>query len=293
MMRDCQRLMTLNRTMKSIFRWGFQRALINHSGANLFFGGRGDTVTQRFPNDACTGHTIINLQVARLVPESLNQASHSLQQDFLRMTSQTSTIYAELLSNIRQISVTVSLLTSVDSSTKAEISPDGRQLSVTHHGHTEHVTLPAQTSAIGSLPVAQIGCSSLSWRLPVSPTEARPSRFSLESQALPWTSVDITTGSSVACRSCGSEFVAQSIINTWKDLPSENWAEMMEFWHCHKPHDHDHQDPESLATKGYGANHAISAQQGVGFVDLTSFLFSESDCRGLQVSINPAALICP
>ncbi|KAG4265766.1 hypothetical protein FPRO06_01046 [Fusarium proliferatum] len=44
-------------------------------------------------------------------------------------------------------------------------------------------------------------------------------------------------------------------------------------------------DPESLATKGYGANHAISAQQGVGFVDLTSFLFSESDCRGLQQSI--------
>ncbi|KAF5682686.1 hypothetical protein FCIRC_4865 [Fusarium circinatum] len=87
-----------------------------------------------------------------------------------------------------------------------------------------------------------------------------------------------------ACRSCGSEFVAQNIINTWKDLPSENWAEMMEFWHCHKPHDHDHQDPESLATKGYGANHAISAQQGVGFVDLTSFLFSESDCRGLQYS---------
>ncbi|KAF5981955.1 hypothetical protein FCOIX_3968 [Fusarium coicis] len=42
-------------------------------------------------------------------------------------------------------------------------------------------------------------------------------------------------------------------------------------------------DSESLATKGYGANHAISAQRGVGFVDLTSFLFSESDCRGLQL----------
>ncbi|KAF4989583.1 hypothetical protein FGRMN_9045 [Fusarium graminum] len=67
-------------------------------------------------------------------------------------------------------------------------------------------------------------------------------------------------------------------------LPSENWAEMMEFWHCHKPHDHEHQDPESLASKGYGANHAISAQQGTGFVDLTSFLFSEPDCRGLKYS---------
>jgi hypothetical protein len=62
---------------------------------------------------------------------------------------------------------------------------------------------------------------------------------------------------------------------------------MMEFWHCHKPHDHEHQDPESLASKGYGANHAISAQKGTGFVDLTSFLFSESDCQGLKVSIDP------
>ncbi|KAF5022241.1 hypothetical protein F66182_5714 [Fusarium sp. NRRL 66182] len=83
---------------------------------------------------------------------------------------------------------------------------------------------------------------------------------------------------------CGNEFVAQNTINTWKDLPSENWAEMMEFWHCHKPHDHQHQDSESLATKGYGANHAISAQQGTGFVDLTSFLFQESDCSGLKYS---------
>ncbi|KAJ4308748.1 hypothetical protein N0V84_011915 [Fusarium piperis] len=58
----------------------------------------------------------------------------------------------------------------------------------------------------------------------------------------------------------------------------------MEFWHCHKPHDHNQQDPESLASKGYGANHAISVQSGIGFVDLTSFLFSESDCKGVKYS---------
>ncbi|WXC55152.1 hypothetical protein SNK03_001123 [Fusarium graminearum] len=193
-------------------------------------------------------------------------------------------IYAELLSNIRQISVVASLSAPANPSTKAGISNGGRQLNVTHQGHMESITLPAQTSVAGLLPVAQTGRPSLSWRLPVSPAEAKPAQFSLENQALPWTSVDIKMGSPVGCRGCGSEFVSQGAINEWKDLPSENWAEMMEFWHCHKPHDHEHQDSESLATKGYGANSAISAQQGVGFVDLTSFLFTESDCRGLKYS---------
>lgn len=87
--------------------------------------------------------------------------------------------------------------------------------------------------------------------------------------------------------------MSKNTIKAWKDLPSENWAEMMEFWHCHKPHDHDQRDPESLASKGYGANNAISAQPGIGFVDLTSFLFAESDCDGLKVSLITIATIFP
>jgi hypothetical protein len=79
----------------------------------------------------------------------------------------------------------------------------------------------------------------------------------------------------------------------WKDLPSENWAEMMEFWHCHKPdhkHGEDHgdasgkADEKTLAARGYGASSVISAQEGVGFVDLTTLLFTESDCQHLTVS---------
>jgi hypothetical protein len=74
-------------------------------------------------------------------------------------------------------------------------------------------------------------------------------------------------------------------LKTWKDLPSENWAEMMEFWHCHKPHDHDAKDEDSLGKKGYGASSAIAAQPSVGLVDQTSFLVSEVDCTGLLVSL--------
>lgn len=193
-------------------------------------------------------------------------------------------IYAELLSNIRQVSVVVSLSSPVDASTKAEVSQHGRQLQVAHQGHIESISLPAQVVAPEALPIPRQGVLDLSWRLPVAPSEARPAHISLENQALPWTSVDIEAGSRIACRHCDGEFVSKDTIEAWKDLPSENWAEMMEFWHCHKPHDDNQHDAESLASKGYGANSAISAQAGVGFVDLTSFLFSESNCSGLAVS---------
>ncbi|KPM43831.1 hypothetical protein AK830_g2713 [Neonectria ditissima] len=193
-------------------------------------------------------------------------------------------IYAELLFNIRQVSVVVALSSPVDASTKAEISEHGRQVQVVHQGQTETVTLPVQVVPLAALPILKQGILDLSWRLPVSPSEARPANFSLENQALPWTSVDIKPGSRIGCRKCGGEFVSKDAIKAWKDLPSENWAEMMEFWHCHKPHDDTQQDEVSLASKGYGANSAISAQQGIGFVDLTSFLFSESNCNGLAYS---------
>ncbi|KAH6898694.1 ubiquitin-conjugating enzyme E2-binding protein [Thelonectria olida] len=193
-------------------------------------------------------------------------------------------IYAEYLSNIRQISVVVSLPTHPDALTKADVVQDGRQLQVVHQGNAESITLPAQVVAPPVLPIPTRGGQDLSWRLPVSPSEPRPSPFSLENQALPWTSTDIKVGSPISCRKCDKEFVSKDTVNSWKDLPSENWAEMMEFWHCHKPHDHEQQDLESLANKGYGANNAISAQPGVGFVDLTSFLFTESDCSGLAYS---------
>jgi hypothetical protein len=114
---------------------------------------------------------------------------------------------------------------------------------------------------------------------------AKTSSFSLENQALPWNAVDMQAGSAIRCRKCDHAIVKEGVIGTWKDLPSENWAEMMEFWHCHKPHDHGSTDDEHLTKRGYGASNAISAQPGVGFVDITSFMFAESDCNSLSVRI--------
>ena len=194
-------------------------------------------------------------------------------------------IYAELLSNIRQVSIAVNLPTPSDSSTRAEIQDNGRFIYVHHQGCSQTLGLPAQVAVSSSLPVPGQAAVDLTWRLTVSPTDATVSRSSAEQQPVPWDSTDLAVGSEVSCRKCGLNFIPQGKLTAWLDLPSENWAEMMEFWHCHKPHDHHHGDDiETLASKGYGASNVISARSNTGLVDIASLMFSESDCQGLKVS---------
>jgi ubiquitin-protein ligase E3 D len=199
-------------------------------------------------------------------------------------------IYAELLSNIRQVSVVATLPASSTgkpqtSSTTAEVSADGTRIRVHHGGQSKDLVLPGTVKSPSALPVRPGNNSYLSWRLQLAGEAlGRPLPFSLENQEVPWESANLIAGSSVSCRKCAALIVPESRIRAWKDLPSENWAEMMEFWHCHKPTDHDHKDGENLARRGYGANSSISAQSTIGFVDLTSFSFAKADCSGLVVS---------
>ncbi|KAK8213420.1 hypothetical protein M8818_002719 [Zalaria obscura] len=86
------------------------------------------------------------------------------------------------------------------------------------------------------------------------------------------------------CRSCRSVIVQRGSIIQWKDLPSEGWAEMMDFWHCHKPDDHGQEGHyhASIGTKGYAAAGRLVAKPGVGFVDVLSFLLAETDCTEVK-----------
>lgn len=203
-------------------------------------------------------------------------------------------IYVELLSNIRQVSVAVSLGSSSDATTRAQVVKNGLAIQVHHQGQTQSLDLPSHVEAAApALPIPQAPSWRLNWRLPLSPGVPRSGLFSLETQAIPWESKDLDAGSGIRCRKCDHAVIGRDSIASWRDLPSENWAEMMEFWHCHKPHDEDHEhshpdkgtDADSLAKRGYGASNIISAKPGVGFVDLVSFMFSESDCNGLLVSV--------
>ena len=201
-------------------------------------------------------------------------------------------LYAELLANIRQISLAASLSSPSDASTQVSISADCRTVELKHRDVSHRLTLPAK-AALGStlLPIngKQNGSTTLSWRLPLDASSLSPPH---SDDHMPWSATDLDPSSGVRCRQCGTDAVSPGTVKAWKDLPSENWAEMMEFWHCHKPdHHHGHEaesgkaDEKSLAARGYGASSTISAQQGIGFVDLITLLFAEPDCQSLTVSL--------
>lgn len=204
-------------------------------------------------------------------------------------------IYAELLSNIRQISVIASLDTPCDAATNAELASQGQRVLLTHAGETTSLPLPGRVAANARLQKPALGSRELSWRLPLAEAPAPSESERLQDNEAPWSAEQLGESRGFACRNCNTTVLKEGVIDTWKDLPSENWAEMMEFWHCHKPdvpeHEQNHESngasgqsqADSNANRGYGANTKFVARPGTAFIDSTTFLLFESDCSGLQV----------
>jgi hypothetical protein len=225
------------------------------------------------------------------------------------MATPSISIYAELLSNIRQVSLAVSLDSPVSQSTAITVAHvhDSSLVQVCHAGESARLALPERIACPEGyrLPPGRqsAGGRSLTWRLlVVDDGETTARRGEVGAGGVPWEARELVSGGKVLCRKCEACLVKRGAVKEWKDLPAEGWAEMMEFWHCHKPgdeHHHHHSgadegedgalstkaDGESLASRGYGAASTITARKGVGFVDLTTFLFSEDDCEGIVVSL--------
>lgn len=206
-------------------------------------------------------------------------------------------LYAEYLANIGRISVMAELRTKSSSSTTAYISADGLSMNVCHENVATTITLPARTQPAARLPLSQ-GKIELSWRLPLADEVPRQSAVDLSDSAkAPWSASGIRPGAEICCRSCDCVIVA-GCVKIWKDLPSENWAEMMDFWHCHKPdnnHDHDHNskheaNQDLTAKKGYGAGKRFKSERGCGFVDLTYLQINPEDCTSINVSVHPSII---
>lgn len=211
-----------------------------------------------------------------------------------------SLVYAELLSNIKQVSILASLTSPCDVNTKVKLLDDGQKLTLIHCGQVQVFSLPHKVYPNFNFQVSsKIGSQELSWRLPLidqSLNQARQDTFCSE---VPWSAKALESRTELRCRSCNEVIVKEGKIYSWKDLPSENWAEMMDFWHCHKPDDvqshhvlgddctGSQENPTSIHMKmterGYGANNSISAQHGVGFVDISTFLITEEDCVNIKV----------
>lgn len=215
-------------------------------------------------------------------------------------------IYAEFLPRLGRISVVIHLPTQSTHKTKVLLAKDGLHLIVDHEGTSTKLRLPAKTRIAGEHLPGEVkpGLDKMSWRLCPTPEEAQAAT-QVAAVAVPWSAADLKPRLRVACRKCDEPIISQETIEAFKDLPSENWAEMMEFWHCHKPTDaygagvdaaadvQNKASEDQLASRGYGANSIISSQEGVGLVDLMTILFSQSDCNCLLVSIfQPQLLTC-
>lgn len=194
-------------------------------------------------------------------------------------------LYAELLLNIQQVTVFASLPSIANGSTKLDLSADRRHLSVLHDGVSATLELPCQVAEIDcSLPTT--GLRELSFRLPVAgDIEARTGPGDQDEDVTIWPASVLNPETELACQSC-KESIVKHTVSTWRDLPSENWAEMMDFWHCHKPDVNGAVKVTSDASvKGYAACNTLEPRPGAAFVDTMHFRLASSDCTGIEVGL--------
>lgn len=192
-------------------------------------------------------------------------------------------LYAELLSNIRAVTLVASLETVHNEETRIEISQDGETISVSHEGQTANLSLPTQITGGGTVAATLPPTPSKDITLRLQLEEKEPGLLKLHGSSenvVPW-SAEKVTGATIMCAKCNAELVKADGIKEWKDLPREDWAEMMDFWHCHKPHEHDSNNSHG---KRYAAQERLRAQRDVGLVGLTYFLLSPSDVKDTTVS---------
>jgi hypothetical protein len=203
-------------------------------------------------------------------------------------------LYAELLLHIRTITLFASLRSHHSRETKARLDADGNLITVSHEGYKATIRLPIQVEGKGDAALelpAQPPSKELTLRLQMEEQEGSDMlglmAESRKANIVPWDGVSLSKaeGVEIRCKNCEGVVLKRETVKEWKDLPNENWAEMMDFWHCHKPdehhlHDHTHEVGEQ---KGYAAGNRLKAALGTGFVDLTSFLFKEEDCEGAKV----------
>ncbi|KAF9633706.1 hypothetical protein BFW01_g4600 [Lasiodiplodia theobromae] len=230
-------------------------------------------------------------------------------------------LYAELLLHIRTVTFFASLRTDHTEQTRAELSADGESITLTHEGERASIRLPTRVVGGGSaaLTLPASPAKELSLRLQLkerSPGGLLKGGAGGGENVVPWDAGRLAECGRVECRGCGREVVkvgksgddgAEEVevkvkadeaapseergrgVKKWMDLPNENWAEMMDFWHCHKPHEHHlsghtHTRDGVGKEKGYAASNRIMAKKGVGYVDLAYLLLTEEDCLGVQPS---------
>jgi len=192
-------------------------------------------------------------------------------------------IYAELLFHVRSVTVLAILPSDSSQDTHVFLLPTGKSICLKHAGQSKEIDLPCTVINHANINVPQLPQRELSFRLtPTGDLGSPGDPCSQPAVSVSWPATELLPNTRISCQNC--QHVLLKSIATWKDLPSGNWADMMDFWHCHKP-----TIPESLnktegSTKGYAAANTLRPSEGIGFVGTSEVLLDRDDCIGMSVS---------
>jgi ubiquitin-protein ligase E3 D len=196
-------------------------------------------------------------------------------------------LYAEVLANIRQANFYASLETHKNEHTTITIASDKKTITVSHDGETASVYLPTEIGGSAEVNIPIDRGKEISVRLELADIMTLPSVQDVISSEGPWSAKDLSPTSQIQCRACHTQLLTNEVPMGFKDLPSDHWAEMMDLWHCHKPHDaeqnHSKDVEKAAKAKGYSSSNRLKATRGVVFVDAASFLIAEQSCRDIEV----------
>ncbi len=190
-------------------------------------------------------------------------------------------LYAELLINIRQVTIFAILPSSCNENTRIGLDASHNILHLTHDNEESSITLPCPVvinNATLNLPLTPV--TELSFRLGAALQLTSKAEVN-NAYSIPWPASKLSSETNVACQSCGNQLITN--VTDWKDLPSGGWADMMDFWHCHKPTTENGNYDTAGSTKGYAASNVLGPTPGVGLVDTSHFLLAETDCIGIRV----------
>lgn len=194
-------------------------------------------------------------------------------------------VYAELLLHIRQLTLYASLSENKDKGTQVLLSSDKKVITAVYGDETASIYLPTQIKGTANVTFPLKKRTEFSTKLQID--DQNDLQQAIDASAgiqVPWTSTSLTSRAEFKCKSCSTSIVEPGCISDWKDLPSENWAELMDLWFCHKPHGHNHNDMEAAESKGFSATSKLVNKSGTGLVDTMSFVLHAEDSKAVQVS---------
>lgn len=192
-------------------------------------------------------------------------------------------LYAEILTQIRTLNLYASLQTEKREGTKVDVSTDKKVITVSHDGETQKLYLPTQIKGDATITFPLQKATDISARVQIEDEHEWKVSVSNEIEA-PWAAPDLSNSTEIQCRYCKASILSKGKINQWKELPSENWAELMDIWFCHKPHD-EQEVEEAAESKGFSSRSRLAIAQGTGMTDLPSLVLHNEDCENLKVSV--------